>query len=86
MKHSRVWCNVKSYEKQRFTDFIDRVNAFSSDISLNLVLRYGIYVIEDSDTPVNIMCDRATLLAKESIMGSMIHIAYYDDAMRRTIR
>lgn len=75
----------KSYEKQRFTDFIDRVNAFSSDISLNLVLRYGIYVIEDSDTPVNIMCDRATL-AKESIKGKYdTYWAYYDDAMRRNL-
>lgn len=75
----------KSYDKQCFIDFIDRVNAFSSDISLNLVLRYGIYVIEDPDTPVNIMCDRA-MLAKESIKGKYdTYYAYYDDAMRRTL-
>ncbi|MEA5020381.1 MAG: EAL domain-containing protein [Gordonibacter sp.] len=75
----------KVYRKKSFTNFIDRVNAFSNDINLNLILRYGIYVIEDPETPVNIMCDRA-MLAKESIKGKYdTYFAYYDDAMRRKL-
>lgn len=75
----------KGYRKNSFTNFIDRVNAFSSDINLNLILRYGIYVIEDPETPINIMCDRA-MLAKESIKGKYdTYFAYYDDAMRRKL-
>lgn len=68
----------ETYEKKYFTDAIDQINLFSDTIKLNLVLRYGIYCIEDASTPVNIMCDRATL-AKESIKGKYdTFFAYYD--------
>lgn len=75
----------EDYQKKFFTDSIERINAFSDVIKLNLVLRYGIYTIEDPTTPVNIMCDRA-ILAKESIKGKYdTYFAYYDDKIRQKL-
>ncbi|MEG2185280.1 MAG: EAL domain-containing protein [Cloacibacillus sp.] len=75
----------ESYQKNYFIDSMEKVNKFSDTIRLNLVLRYGIYYIEDASTPVNIMCDRA-MLAKESIKGKYdTYFAYYDDAIRRKL-
>lgn len=75
----------EGYPKKYFTDAMENVNKFSDTIRLNLVLRYGIYYIEDPATPVNIMCDRA-MLAKESIKGKYdTYFAYYDDAIRQKL-
>lgn len=75
----------EDYQKKYFTEVIDLVNAFSSDIKLDLNLRYGIYFIEDTTIPVNIMCDRA-ILAKESIKGKYdTYFAYYDDNIRQKL-
>ncbi len=75
----------EDYQKKYFADFIDRVNAFSDTVKLNLILRHGIYSIEDPSTPVNIMCDRA-ILAKESIKGKYgTYFAYYDDTIRQKL-
>lgn len=74
-----------TYSNELFTDTIVQINEFSDHIKLNLVLRYGIYFIEDSFTPVNIMCDRASL-AKESIKGKYdTYFAYYDDKIRQKL-
>ncbi len=59
-------------------------NVTIEGISLTIILRYGIYCVEDN-TPVNIMCDRASL-AKESIKGMYdTYFAYYDDGARRKL-
>ncbi|MEG1089662.1 MAG: EAL domain-containing protein, partial [Bacteroidales bacterium] len=73
------------YCSKYFTDTLVKLNVFSGSIKLNIILRYGIYVIEDTSTPVNIMCDRACL-AKESIKGKYdTYFAFYDDAIRQKL-
>ncbi|MEG0769549.1 MAG: EAL domain-containing protein [Ruthenibacterium sp.] len=75
----------EDYRDQYFTDFTAQINSFSDAIQLDLVVRYGIYCIEDSTTPVNIMCDRA-ILSKESIKGQYARcFAYYDDKLRQKL-
>lgn len=73
------------YQNEYFENITEMINSFSDTIKLSLILRYGIYCIEDSATPVNIMCDRANL-AKESIKGKYdTYFAYYDDNIRQKL-
>ncbi|MEA4854329.1 MAG: EAL domain-containing protein [Christensenella sp.] len=73
------------YEKSDFTDSIEKINALSNMIKLSLILRYGIYTIDDPTVPVDIMCDRADL-AKESIKGKYdTYFACYDDSLRQKL-
>ncbi len=73
------------YNNSDFLDFIEEVNAFSDAIKLNIILRYGIYSIDDPLLPVEIMCDRAAL-AKASIKGKYDTVfAYYDDSLRQKL-
>ncbi|MEG2649442.1 MAG: EAL domain-containing protein, partial [Eubacterium sp.] len=75
----------EQYQKEDFSSYINLINKFSKKVSLDLVLKYGIYFIEDSTTPVNIMCDRA-ILAKESIKGKYeTFFAYYNDTIRQKL-
>ncbi len=58
----------------------ERLIKFSPNYEL--VIRFGVYEVEDSSLDVNLMCDRA-LMALRSIKGSYTnHVAWYDDAMR----
>lgn len=75
----------RHYNKDWFIKYIDQVNEFSEDIRLNIVLRFGIYTIEDPTTPVNIMCDRA-MLAKDAIKGKYDnYFSIYDDTIRQKL-
>lgn len=74
-----------TYSKEYFSNSIDKINGFSETVRLNLVLRYGIYFIEDPTMPVSGMCDRA-ILAKKSIKGKYdTYFAYYDDTIRQRL-
>ncbi len=52
---------------------------------MNVIMKYGIYTVEDREVSVEQMCDRA-LLAAHSIKGKYgKHFALYDDKLRGTL-
>lgn len=55
------------------------------DLAFEIVLVYGLYIIDDRTLPVSIMLDRAEM-AKRTIKGNYVQrFAYYDDALRRAL-
>ncbi|MDC7286331.1 EAL domain-containing protein [Blautia schinkii] len=70
----------EDYKDEMFTQSDDQINSGFRD--LNVVMKYGIYTIEDREISVAQMCDRA-LLAAHSIKGKYgRHYAIYDDRLR----
>ncbi|UWP59337.1 putative bifunctional diguanylate cyclase/phosphodiesterase [Ruminococcus gauvreauii] len=68
------------YTDDMFIHFIQRLNARSC--AKNVLMKWGIYSVEDRGLPVEKMCDRA-LLAVRSIKGQYgKYFAFYDDALR----
>ena len=54
-------------------------------IDYQIQLSYGIYPINDIDTPVNHMCDRA-VMAMRTVKGNTVHrYAFYDDKLRQAM-
>ncbi|WMI79831.1 EAL domain-containing protein [Anaerotignum sp. MB30-C6] len=73
----------EEYEEEFFLESIEYINKLNA--SLNCVIKYGIYAIEDRTLPANIMCDRACL-AVESIKGKYgTYCAFYDDTIRQKL-
>lgn len=68
------------YSDQMFQDVTERVNGLPD--ARNIVVKWGIYPVEDRDLSVEQMCDRA-LMAACGIKGQYgKYFALYDDAMR----
>lgn len=73
----------EGFRQEWFEDASERVNR--APLKINLVLRAGIYVIEDPSVPVDVMCDRARL-AIDSIKGKYgVYSAYYDPSIRERL-
>ncbi|WP_420908105.1 putative bifunctional diguanylate cyclase/phosphodiesterase [Dysosmobacter acutus] len=68
------------YTEDMFQEACARINAQSQ--TRNIVMKWGVYRVEDRDVPVEQMCDRA-ILAARSIKGQYKkYFAYYDDVLR----
>ena len=73
----------EDYTDEMFTQSDSRINSGFGD--QKVIMKYGIYVVEDREVPVEQMCDRA-LLAAHSIKGKYgKHFALYDDKLRSTL-
>ena len=73
----------ESYENSCFIKKVESVNLVN--INLEIILRYGIYCIDDREMPINIACDRASI-ASNSIKGKYeTYFAYYDDTSRQKL-
>lgn len=73
----------EDYSDEMFTQSTARIK--SGFGNRNVVLKYGIYRVEDREVPVEQMCDRA-LLAVQSIKGQYgKHFAFYDEKLRDTL-
>ena len=73
----------EDYADEMFTQSDSRINSGFGD--QNVIMKYGIYTVEDRDVSVEQMCDRA-LLAAHSIKGKYgKHFALYDDKLRGTL-
>lgn len=73
----------EDYADEMFTQSDSRINSGFGD--QNVIIKYGIYKVEDREVPVEQMCDRA-LLAAHSIKGKYgKHFALYDDKLRGTL-
>lgn len=69
---------IKAVEKLR-----KKVNSFTGDPSFTIETSYGIYVVEDREVPVNLMCDRAMMAAKTIKDNIMKFCAFYDEQYRK---
>lgn len=70
----------EDYADEMFTQSDSRINSGFGD--LNVIIKYGIYTVEDREVSVEQMCDRA-LLAANNIKGKYgKHFALYDDKLR----
>ncbi len=73
----------EDYADEMFTQSDSRIN--SGFGNQNVIMKYGIYAVEDREVSVEQMCDRA-LLAAHSIKGKYgKHFALYDDQLRGTL-
>lgn len=73
----------EDYADEMFTQSDSRINSGFGD--QNVIMKYGIYTVEDREVPIEQMCDRA-LLAAHSIKGKYgKHFALYDDKLRGTL-
>lgn len=71
------------YTETVFRDACARINKLSQ--MQNIVIKWGVYHVEDRAVPVEQMCDRA-LLAARGIKGQYQRcFAYYDEALRRKL-
>ena len=72
----------EDYANEMFTQSDSRINDDFGD--QNVIMKYGIYTVEDREVSVEQMCDRA-LLAAHSIKGQYgKHFTLYDDKLRGT--
>lgn len=73
----------EDYADEMFTQADSKINSGFGD--QNVIMKYGIYTVEDREISVEQMCDRA-LLAAHSIKGKYAkHFALYDDKLRSTL-
>lgn len=76
-----------SYDREKVEGYISGIlNALSEyDLTFEVQLSFGIYVIENPELPVNQMYDRSEM-AKRTVKGSYVkRWAYYDDNMREML-
>ncbi len=72
-----------NYDSQYFATINEEINRFH--INLNIVIRYGIYMIDDPKVPVNIMCDRACLAVASTKGLYDIYYKFYDVKIRQKL-
>lgn len=68
------------YPNEGMEDILVKLDQYP--LNINLILRFGIYVIDDVSTAINVMCDWAKL-AIDSIKGKYdVYCSYYDASVR----
>ena len=74
------------YDEKKVIGYIDKIEdkirILSYDLSVDLLMSFGVYRVNDLDVPVSSMCERAKL-ALSSVKGNYIqHVGYFDKSMR----
>lgn len=73
----------RPYSQELFADTCRRLSTLFS--LKNIAMKWGVYAIEDRSLPVETMCDRA-LLAARNIKGQYgIYYAVYDEVLRNSL-
>ncbi len=75
------------YVKEKIETYVDTIVRVVNEYPLKfrLTIDFGVYVIENIEIPVNVMCDRASL-ALENVVGKYgENLAYYDDSHRELL-
>lgn len=75
------------YDKAQFRIWEENTARYleNFDIDFKIVQYYGLYIIDDRNMDVSLMCDRARLALHEVKGNYMTHLAYYDDKLRKRI-
>lgn len=86
--HSDVFFFCVPYEKRgdiiRLIEKL-RKGIYKNDFSFDVNTSFGIYLIKDSSTPINLMCDRASLASRTVKDNAMKFCAFYDEQYRAEI-
>lgn len=79
--HFAICCPCNAEELETHMQHMDEAMR-RYDLAFEVLLSYGIYMVEDSTMPISQMLDRAEM-AKRTIKGSFVkRFAFYDDTMR----
>lgn len=70
-------------EQDYFKKIVTEVNNF--EININLIVRFGIYIIKDLELDFSAMMDRAIIAHNESKRQYDKYFAYYNDEMRQKL-
>ena len=71
------------YTQELFSKINHKVNSFM--IPSTIVVKYGVFTVEDRNMPVNQMCDRALLALKDVKQKYDKLFAYYDDSQLQAL-
>lgn len=80
--HFVICMPLEEFNSTRIMDSISNElndGTFAFDISI----RMGVFVVDNTDIDVALMCDRALLALKSTKNNFSRHIAFYDDSMRQ---
>ena len=67
--------------RKRFLKSI-KVLASSFTLSYRVILRFGVYRVEDLSLPTHVMCDRAFLALAKAKASGLLDLCEYDESMR----
>lgn len=71
------------YSEGSIKEIVNKLNSYS--IPINIVMRFGVYMINDITMPIEKICDRAKL-AVDTFEGNYdSFITYYDDSIREKL-
>lgn len=71
------------YNEGSIKEIVNKLNSYS--IPINIVMRFGVYMINDITMPIEKICDRAKL-AMDTFEGNYdSFITYYDDSIREKL-
>lgn len=86
--HSDMFLICTTYKKRGdLIKFIEKIRKgiYRNDFSFDVNTSFGIYLVTDTATPINLMCDRASLAAR-TVKGSFMKFcAFYDEQYRTEI-
>lgn len=96
MPESALYCRVHSdvfffcVEYNKRGDIIKliekiRKGIYKNEFSFDVNTSFGIYLVKDRSTPINLMCDRASLASRTVKDNAMKFCAFYDEQYRTEI-
>ena len=86
--HSDVFFFCVEYQKRGdLIKLIEKIRKgiYKNDFAFDINTSYGIYLVEDTTIPVNLMCDRASLAARTVKDSAMKFCSFYDEQYRKDI-
>lgn len=86
--HSDVFFFCVEYDKRGdIIKLIEKIRKgiYKNDFAFDVNTAFGIYLVEDRETPINLACDRASLAARTVKDNAMKFCAFYDEQYRTEI-
>ncbi|MGN0438167.1 MAG: putative bifunctional diguanylate cyclase/phosphodiesterase [Lachnospiraceae bacterium] len=86
--HSDVFFLCVTYNKRGdIIKLIEKIRKgiYKNDFSFDVNTSFGIYLVKDRSTPINLMCDRASLASRTVKDNAMKFCAFYDEQYRTEI-
>ncbi|MDO5155321.1 MAG: EAL domain-containing protein [Eubacteriales bacterium] len=83
--HSDMFLICTSYQKKGdIIKLIEKIRkaVFRNDFSFDINTSFGVYLIENREVPINLMCDRATLASRTVKTNAIKFCEFYDEHYR----
>lgn len=71
------------YSEEILKEIVNKLNSYP--IPINIVLRFGVYMVDDIAMPIHKICDRAKLAVDTFEANYDSFITYYDDSIRKKL-